>query len=102
MKTIQTEKGTLIDVVEYDLDLKFNEDSTESYWFTILEGEFKDVQFKLSNLHLNEAGEDEDESMLKYSLDVSENVDLTKLEPVVNNIILSLIYQHIERLESID
>lgn len=64
--------------------------------FEIKEGEHTGAQFTLSDMQFDE----QDEGLLHYSLDVSENTTVDKIKTVVDNFILSIIFDQVERIKN--
>lgn len=66
--------------------------------FTILEGEFAGKMFILSNMHMDET----DEGLMHYNIDAHEDVDVDLIQPLVDNIILYILYEQLERVKNED
>ncbi len=63
--------------------------------FRIEEGEYEGIEFAISNIHMD----DNDETLMWYDLDTFPSGHLDNIKPIVDNFILSLLIDRIERLK---
>lgn len=83
--------------VDYEVpDIEFVEEQDNNTVLEIVEGEFKDTQFYMTNMRMDE----EDGGLMWYDLHTTDNVDNDKLKVVVDNFILSMLYDRVKFLES--
>ena len=61
--------------------------------FEVKEGEHVGAQFSLSDMQMD----NEDECLLHYQLDVSDNTTVDKMKPIVDTRIISILQDEIER-----
>ena len=85
-----------IEGVEHELpEIGVNSEG-EMNVFEIKEGEHAGAQFTLSDMQFDA----EDECLLHYSLDTSDNTTVDKIKPIVDNFILSIILDQVERIKN--
>ena len=78
-------------------DIEVVPGSHDPHKFLIKEGEFAGIEFTMTNMHMDE----KDEALLWYDLDVTKGeVAVDKIKPVVDNYILSILYDQIERMKN--
>jgi len=81
--------------VEYECpDIGVVEGSVDPI-FEILEGDQKGVKFTFTNMHMDE----KDGSLMWYDLS-TQSKDVDKIKPIVDNFILQIMYDQIERIEN--
>jgi hypothetical protein len=64
--------------------------------FEIKEGDFKGIQFTITNIRMD----DKDEALMWYDLNTATEGDQEKIKPIVDDFILSILYEQIERPEN--
>lgn len=72
------------------------EQGTGKFVFEILEGPHQSRKFALENIHVSET----DESLLEYNLLTEDGVDQESLKLVVDDIIISILLEQIERAKA--
>jgi hypothetical protein len=66
---------------------------TDPLVFQIMEGECGGIQFILENMKMD----DEDVSIMHYDLNTIVETDVDKIKPIVDNFIVSIFHDQIER-----
>mgnify|MGYP006279306563 CR=1 FL=1 len=64
--------------------------------FEIEEGEFKGAQFKIYDMKMDPI----DDALMWYELDVSEGVSVDKIKPTVDNFILQILHEQVDRMKN--
>lgn len=64
--------------------------------FQIMEGEHTGIQFAIENARVD----DNDESLLWYDLHTEKDETVDKIKPIVDNFILSILYEQAERMRN--
>jgi len=91
MKTFIIE-GKEITVPQIDVTHLVTEDQVD-YTFTIMEGDHQGIQFRMTNMRID----DNDTSLMWYDLETAQPEDVDKIKPIVDNFILMILHEQIER-----
>lgn len=85
-----------VEGVEHDLPEIGVSSEGDMVVFEIKEGEHTGAQFSMYDMQFDE----QDECLLHYQLDVSDNTTVDKIKSIVDNFILSILYDQIERIKN--